>query len=157
MEKTNLLLDAKYAARFYSKINCPSNPDACNIWLAGTNGRGYGVFHIKRKPCRAHRISYAQHYGEFDKKLCVLHRCDTPNCCNPRHLFLGTPADNSADMKVKGRSSRGEKNPAAKLIQSQVVQIRMLLKEGNLIQKEIAKIFGVSRQNISKINTGKLW
>ena len=50
-----------------------------------------------------HRLMWEQKNGPVPDGLFVLHRCDVRACCNPDHLFLGTPLDNMQDMHAKGR------------------------------------------------------
>ncbi len=77
----------------------------CWIWeRAVPNAKNlYGSFYADKKVWRAHRFSYALYVGD-PEGLDVLHRCDTPCCVNPHHLFLGTQADNNRDMTSKGRN-----------------------------------------------------
>jgi DNA invertase Pin-like site-specific DNA recombinase len=88
----------------------------------------------------------------------VLHRCDVPCCVNPAHLFLGSHADNMADMKAKNRArgAAGEKNFKAKLSAEQVAQIRLLLRSGQSCNS-IAKLLGVVHSTISRIKRGDGW
>lgn len=81
----------------------PEPNTGCWLWTGGTNEGGYGIFNMNLKTVRAHRASYEFHFGRFEKKLCVLHKCDTPACINPNHLFLGTHSDNARDMVTKKR------------------------------------------------------
>jgi DNA invertase Pin-like site-specific DNA recombinase len=88
----------------------------------------------------------------------VCHTCDVPSCCNPEHLFLGTPKENSRDMINKGRNSPPPRNPhvvgsvhpGSKLTEAQVVVIRDLYERGET-QQQIANMYGVARQTISKV------
>ena len=107
----------------------------------------------------AHRVSWElRHKKPIPDDLCVLHKCDNRKCVNPKHLFLGTNADNSADMVRKGRSpvQIGERNSNCKLKEADVVLIRQLA-NGQKTQRAIAKQFSVSEMTISEIVTRKRW
>ena len=79
----------------------------CWLWTASLDNHGYGQFCFNRKPVKAHRVSWELHRGPIPKGLCVLHKCDVRTCINPAHLFVGTRADNVADMIAKGRGNSG--------------------------------------------------
>lgn len=89
------------ADRFWAKVR---KTNTCWLWIGATIKGGYGSFGgIKCKVGMAHRFSWTLHNGPIPAGLDVLHRCDTPPCVNPEHLFLGTQTDNSRDMVQKGR------------------------------------------------------
>lgn len=75
----------------------------CWIWKGSLFTSGYGRFGINNKSFRAHRISYYLYNGTISKEKLICHRCDNPKCVNPKHLFEGTPKDNTHDMLKKGR------------------------------------------------------
>lgn len=72
----------------------------CWLWARSINGGGYGVVHGGKK---AHRVIYEALVGEIPEGMYVLHKCDTPRCINPDHLFLGTALDNARDRQAKRR------------------------------------------------------
>jgi hypothetical protein len=126
--------------------------DECWPWIASLNGYGYG----QCQGSLAHRVSYELHFGPIASGLSVLHKCDNRACVNPSRLFLGTQAQNMADMTIKDRSLYGERNHQAKLTEAQVLQIRGLLELGHSLL-EIAAHFRVSRDCIYNIRRGKSW
>lgn len=143
------------AERFWSKIE-PGAPDECWSWAYCKNAHGYGRLNVGGHRIElAHRVAYEVTFGPIPDGLCVLHRCDNRACCNPAHLFLGTPADNSADMVAKGRSPRtvGERNGRTKLTDSQITQLRGLARRG-VPNRSLATMFATPMSTIQNIVKG---
>lgn len=142
---------------FYSKV-FPEPNTGCWIWSHPTAKGGYGKFKALSEQL-AHRYSYLIHKGEFDRKLCVLHKCDTPACVNPDHLFLGTQADNNLDRDRKGRqkTKRGTDHKLAKLTEEQVIEIRRIYKPRITPTRALAKKYGVSQRKIMHILHRESW
>lgn len=139
--------------RFMSKV---SVGDDCWIWTAGRFPSGYGAFSLKGRLYRAHRMAFMLFRGEIPPGLCVCHRCDQPACVNPAHLFLGTNAENSADMVAKHRHAAGVRNGRAKLTEDDVREIRECIREGDS-QRHVAQRFGVSQVLVGLIARRKSW
>mgnify|MGYP001546247430 CR=1 FL=1 len=83
--------------------------DSCFIWYCARTHDGYGQKRINGVGHYTHRLAYEGANGPIPEGMFVLHRYDTPPCCNPDHLFLGTKKDNTHDMIAKGHS-RGQKD-----------------------------------------------
>lgn len=134
----------------------------CWLWGDSVNFFGYGILKasaLDKKIVTAHRASYWLQHGKFNLSLHVLHRCDTPSCVNPDHLFLGTHQENMDDRKRKNRTNRvapkGENCGASKLTESDVIKIRSLYP--TFTQQAIAEKFGVKQTTIYYILNRKSW
>lgn len=132
----------------------------CWLWLGHADSRGYGTVR-DGKMKKAHRLSWEIHHGPIPDALCVCHHCDNPSCVNPAHLFLGAYADNNADRDRKGRGGAlgappGERNPRARLRESDVVAIRAAVAAEER-RAAIAHRFGVTTSTISMVARRKTW
>lgn len=156
-------------ARFRQKF---TKTETCWLWNGNLSENGYGIFLMNGTRIRAHRAAYEMKNGAIPDGLCALHQCDVRNCVNPKHLFLGTRADNCQDCKAKGRTATGakngmkkhpdknpvgERNGMARLTRSIASKIRSEAQSGTKSQSEIAQKYGVVQQTVSDILRGRRW
>lgn len=125
----------------------------CWLWTGAKTGNGYGTIWIDGEYVAAHRASYLIHNRSIDADRQVCHRCDTPLCVNPAHLYLGTHQDNMNDRNGRRRQAHGVRNGGAKLNELQVLHIRASKLKGTIL----SDLFKVSRSTISSIKTHKTW
>jgi hypothetical protein len=140
--------------RYQAKIDRTGD---CWTWTGAKDRDGYGWHKVGRQMRYAHRLAAEAVHGPIPSTILVCHHCDNPSCVRPDHLFLGSAADNSADMVAKGRQicgdahwarahperlSRGSNNPAARLREDQV---------------DLAATFAVSQPLISQIVRRVSW
>lgn len=146
------------AERFWEKVDRTGGDATCWPWIAGTNHKGYGTFSISHAHSSlAHRISWIMENGPIPAGKYVLHSCDNPRCVNPRHLFLGSLADNMRDMCEKGRSCKGTEHPHSKLNDEAARGIRALRANDHLSIRTIARRYGVSPTTIRQVLDGVTW
>ncbi len=127
------------------------NKRGCLLWEGSLRKDGYGQFWYRGQMVRAHRVAWELYYGK--PNLHVLHECDNPRCVNPKHLFLGTDADNHKDKCRKQRQSRGAAHGGAVLTATQVQQIR----RSNKTESELGKLYGISASTAGMVRRRQLW
>lgn len=128
----------------------------CWPWMGEMLSNGYGGFRpgsTARTRVRktAHRTSFELYVRPIPAGLCVRHTCDNRACVNPRHLILGTIADNNNDAVTRRRHKHGENG--SKLTEDQAREI----KYGGLSYSKAAAKFGVSTAQVFNIKTGRAW
>lgn len=155
----------KKKAAFLQKWERRYEPDlnsGCWLWSGAIDRDGYGKTTIsprqngKLAQIRAHRLAlFISHGREYPANFLVCHRCDTPACVNPSHLFLGTNAENLADRdrKGRGRVGIGERQWFAKLSAKDIPAIRASSEKF----KDIANKYGVRRQTIAAVKHRATW
>ncbi len=146
--------------RFWAKVD-KSAATGCWLWIGAKDGPGYGIIGAggrHGKLLKAHRLSWELHNGSINNGLWVLHKCDTPTCVNPEHLYLGDVFDNNRDRVLRGRSAPtdGENHPRTKLTNAAALEIYKRANSGDSIGT-LATEYNVERSVIKGIKIGQSW
>lgn len=92
---------------FWSLVEPEEYPCDCRLWLCEWTQRGYGIWISNRKPSRgmtiAYETAYRAAYKFSGRELPVGrtnylgHICGLTPCCNPLHLRVISPGQNSQE------------------------------------------------------------
>jgi hypothetical protein len=148
-------------ALFWSRVSIPRDVlTGCWMWTGDVSDRGYGLYRGG-----AHRVAFALVNGPIPRGSHCLHRCEhlRPRgdashrlCVNPAHLYLGSPADNSADMRRSGRIESGERRYNARLTDAMVLELLRRRARGETLHA-LAREFGVSPSTVFAATKGPNW
>lgn len=157
--------------RFWNNVDFPKNRDLCWNWngFVQNEKKPYGVFSLRgkkynvKKTYTASRFAYFLHYNIDPLELCVLHKCDNPQCVNPNHLFLGTNDDNIKDKVQKGRQAKNEcwnkgketkfrlwDNKNCKATKEDFLEMKSIYEQNKMSVNELAEKFKISKRAVSK-------
>lgn len=127
----------------------------CVEWPYGRGGQmGYGRVWFESSYHYVHQLSWKRsRRRQIPKGKFVLHHCDNPKCFNPRHVYLGTRANNTKDAISRNRTAKGEGNAASKLTRDDVVAIF----NSALSARILAERYSVSFYTVQRIKGGKTW
>jgi hypothetical protein len=142
-----------FEQRFWAKVEV-GEPDECWPWVGARNSDGYGVIRTEDGLRLAHRVSVILD-GRDPTGAVAKHSCDTTYCVNPRHLAVGTQAENMRECAERGRNNRGSRNGQALLDEPKVREILALAATES--RATIAARFGVSKETVRDILTGRSW
>lgn len=150
--------------RFWDMVDKSDGPNACWPWTGYTKD-GYGRMKaIGRDNEFTHRVAWKIANGPIPEGVFICHHCDNPPCCNPKHLFEGTNADNMLDMRRKNRSAvglkngsftqperrpRGERAGSSKLTEDEVRRMRETYYRGGVTQERLSVRYGISQSCVS--------
>lgn len=151
----SVIVTVKAIERFQGQVD--RSESGCWLWTGSVFSDGYGRAQIWNRGDRAHRVAYKIANGQIPNGQLVCHTCDTPKCCRPSHLFLGTPQDNTQDAIRKGRvKTVGQDNRNSKLTEAQVISIRKKFAAGAR-KWALSQEFGVNAEMVMHIVRGKHW
>lgn len=144
----------------------------CWEWRGARNKDGYGKVSVGMKDWRTHRLAFILAGNDLAEGELVLHQCDNPPCCNPRHLFKGSQLVNRRDCVAKKRTATGDKNGSrvhpekvahgdnhglAVMTSEKVKALREMYDGGDHTIRKLSVYFRISNATVRQVTTRKTW
>ena len=151
--------------RFWDKVQLEyledGSPDfeKCMMWTGGKSYSGYGQFQYGTGILyRSHRFSFECFNPDNITGLLICHKCDTPACVNPYHLFKGTSLDNIQDCVQKGRNQKGRQEHTCTLTEQNIYDILVdVYNKKYASVDELVEVYKVSPITIRRVLSGTTW
>lgn len=143
--------------RFWNHV-VKQGDDECWDWSGSGNQFGHGMFNISHtERMYAHRYSWQLVHGVIPEGMWLLHLCDRPQCCNPKHLVLGDHRLNTLHAVDRDRVAKGEHNGGAKLSVDDIAAIRERYAKGGIAAKQLGRQFGIGESQTLRIIHRQSW
>lgn len=98
--------------RFFSKIKVDVQTE-CWEWQASKSRDGYGGFTIGKNGqnglYKAHRVAFNIFVGVIPEGKVIDHKCRNRKCCNPEHLEVVTPTQNTLENSLSFQAENAVK------------------------------------------------
>lgn len=135
---------------------CHDWDNRCWAWIGPKHCEHYGLFFVDNRNALAHRWLHQFQHGPLPQTTYVLHQppCLLRHCV--RHLYAGSPQENTRDLIKMGHLLIGERHPNAKLTTAQVIAIREAHYAGQTIYF-LAQQYQMNRRSISDIVNRRTW
>lgn len=144
------------ARLFWAKVSKAPHPKGCWLWTGRCVGHGHGIVgrsdNCVRSYTVAHRYAWEMELGPIPEGRWLLHHCDTPNCVNTAHLYIGDRADNVRDVQIRETDKR-------RLGREKVLQIRADLAADQTrgAAKRVANKHAIAEQRVINIKKGRAY
>lgn len=139
--------------RFWQSVKVTADPNRCWEWSTERDKNTRPSTSWEGKHKYSYHIAFMLANGYWSKKW-VLHKCDNHVCCNPNHLYEGSPQDNVRDRDERGRGAHQTGKLGRRLTFEDRELIKDLLERG-MKQGKIAEIVGFNIATVNKVSTGK--
>ena len=136
--------------RFWDRVSRGAT-DECWDWRGSTKN-GYGRFCFMYVERYAHRMAYELAFcRSIPDTMQVMHCCNNKRCCNPHHLQIGTPAENTAAAFRDGLIPSGSRHHKAKFADAFIERVANDPRPQPVISADL----GISQSHVSRIKSGQ--